>query len=209
MQSRTSLNGRSRRLRALAMPGNPWQVPLLRPAPIPVHDHRDVPRQPFQVQFFEQMRFFGGHRSERASRMCARASHVNPNQLPLCRKVNTPLSTVQRAFLGELFLCFLSDHSGRSQPGVPFHHCARPCPTRTKVNTIMATAVIQATMLNDSVLVCSPIKSLRFTRSRIKITTIGSHTPLPTCEKMKIFHSGAFGSSTMPAPTTIKIVYSQ
>jgi hypothetical protein len=78
--------------------------------------------------------------------------------------------------------------------------------TTTNVSKIIAMAVTQATMLNVSVLTYSPIKSRRFTSSKIKISTTGSQTPLPTCEKIKIFHNGAFGSRTIPAPTAIRIV---
>src|SRR5258708_7854188 len=73
----------------------------------------------------------------------------------------------------------------------------------------MAIAVVQATTLNVVVFTYSPIKSRRFTSSKMKITTTGSQKPLPTCEKIRIFHSGAWGNSKKPAPTTIKTVNSQ
>ena len=41
---------------------------------------------------------------------------------------------------------------------------------------------------------------------KMKMMTMGSQTPLPTWEKMKIFQRGAFGSMTMPAPTTMRMV---
>ncbi len=71
----------------------------------------------------------------------------------------------------------------------------------------MAIAVTHATMLNVSVFTCSPIRSLRFTSSRMKMITIGSQMPFPTCEKMKIFQRGTCGIRMMPAPTAIKSVY--
>ena len=80
---------------------------------------------------------------------------------------------------------------------------------QTAVITIMAMLMNQATMLKLSEFTYSPIKSRRFTSNKMKISTTGNHTPLPTCEKIKIFHNGALGSRTMPAPTAIKIVYSQ
>ena len=39
---------------------------FLRPTPIAVHNHRDVPREPFKVQALEQARLFRRHCSERA-----------------------------------------------------------------------------------------------------------------------------------------------
>ena len=48
------------------------------------------------------------------------------------------------------------------------------------------------------------VRNTRFFRH-----TTGSQKPFPTCENIKIFHSGACGNKTIPAPTTIKIVYSQ
>src|SRR6266404_4956968 len=60
----------------------------------------------------------------------------------------------------------------------------------------MAMPVTQPTTLNVSVFTYSPIRSRRFTSSNMKITTTGSQKPLPTCEKIRIFHSGACGSST-------------
>ena len=42
------------RLDAGAMPLDPRQVALRRPAPVAVHDHRDVPRQPVEVDLPRQ-----------------------------------------------------------------------------------------------------------------------------------------------------------
>src|SRR5882757_7656427 len=74
----------------------------------------------------------------------------------------------------------------------------------TSVNTIMAIAVTHAMTLNVRVLTYSPIRSRRLTNNKMKINTTGSQMPFPTCEKIKIFHNGAFGRSTIPAPTAIK-----
>ena len=49
----------------------------------------------------------------------------------------------------------------------------------------------QAITLKLSVLVCSPIKSRRLISSRMKISTTGSQMPLATCERTRIFNSGA------------------
>ena len=57
----------------------------------------------------------------------------------------------------------------------------------------MAMAVIQATTLKAKVLVCSPIKSLRLTRSRMKMVTIGepdSVTDLRIDENLPERHVG-------------------
>ena len=59
--------------------------------------------------------------------------------------------------------------------------------------------VAQAITLKVKVLVCSPIRSRRLIRRRIKISTTGSQTPLATCEKIRIFNRGALGNRMMPA----------
>jgi hypothetical protein len=41
----------------------------------------------------------------------------------------------------------------------------------------------------------------------MKISTTGSQNPFATCERIRIFSSGAFGIKMMPAPTTINAVY--
>ena len=65
------------------------------------------------------------------------------------------------------------------------------------------TTVTQATTLNAGVFTCSPIKSRRLMSSNMKIRTTGSQTPLPTCERTRIFSSGARGIRMTAAPTTI------
>ena len=48
------------------MPGRARQMLALRPTAIAIHDDRDVPRQPGQVQASQQLRFFRGNGSESA-----------------------------------------------------------------------------------------------------------------------------------------------
>jgi hypothetical protein len=64
-QSRARFDRRARRLRSRTVPRDPRKVPLLCPPPVAVHNHRDVPRQPRQVQLFEQTRLFWRYRAER------------------------------------------------------------------------------------------------------------------------------------------------
>src|SRR5258707_8627994 len=50
---------------------------------------------------------------------------------------------------------------------------------KTSVNAIIAIAVTHATALNVTVFTYSPIKSRRFTNSKMKINTTGSQKPFP------------------------------
>src|SRR6267378_3992604 len=109
--------------------------------------------------------------------------------LPLCRKVNTPLPTRATHFWSKSNLALVSEV-------FRLHHLTNELEGAPPL-------VCKGGLLPPNV------TTFRFTSSKIKITTIGSHTPFPTCEKIKIFHSGTLGISTIPAPTRIKIVYSQ
>ena len=71
---------------------------------------------------------------------------------------------------------------------------------------IMMMLAAQATMLKAQVLMCSPIRSRRLISSKIKIRTTGSQTPLATCEKTRIFNSGALGIRMIPPPAMINPV---
>ena len=66
LQARASFNRRARRLCAGAVARHAWQMPLLRPAPIAVHDDGHMPRQALQIKLFEEKRFLGCQRSQRA-----------------------------------------------------------------------------------------------------------------------------------------------
>src|SRR5208283_980733 len=316
VQPRTRLNRCPRRLRSRSVSRHPRQVPLLRPAAVPIHDHRDMPRQSRQVQLLQQPCLFRCNRTKglgsQRLRMCSGVCHGQSANLLYAAKLTHPSLPAQSPVPAQLrarapatesvpaswvslsglwllgstylglrvpqvpilhlglgflfsssanlsvlcasalsltlsylcFLCvptsvngacpdpvgvlpsflavfpdrrypsFLTYHlklktDNFSLPALPCNHCKIACPISTIVRIIIATAVIHATTLNASVFVCSPIKSFRFTSSRMKITTMGSHTPFPTCENIKIFHSGTFGISTIPAPTTIRIVYNQ
>jgi hypothetical protein len=48
-QSRARFNCYPRRLRSRAVSRNPRQVPLLRPPPVAIHNHCNVPGQPRQI----------------------------------------------------------------------------------------------------------------------------------------------------------------
>src|SRR5229473_5989385 len=72
---------------------------LLRPAPVPVHDHRNMPRQPFPIQFFQDKRFLCGHRTESSSRECKRVSHDGFRSIFLyAAKLTHPFTPAQRTF---------------------------------------------------------------------------------------------------------------
>ena len=70
----------------------------------------------------------------------------------------------------------------------------------------MATLVTQAMTLNVRLFTCSPINSRRLMSRIIKISTMGSQTPLATCDRTRIRQSGALGIKIKPPPTTIRIV---
>jgi hypothetical protein len=58
MEARTGFDGDPGGMRASAMSGNAWEMALLGPTAVPVHDDRDVPGQAGEIEFFEQWGFF-------------------------------------------------------------------------------------------------------------------------------------------------------
>jgi hypothetical protein len=64
MEARTGFDGDAGGLRASAMSGNAWEMALLGPTAVPVHDDSDVPGEPREIEFFEQRGFFGSDRAE-------------------------------------------------------------------------------------------------------------------------------------------------
>ena len=59
IQPRASFDDHARGFHARSMPGNPRQMATLRPAPVAVHDCRDVNGKPVGVQLFEEGSLFG------------------------------------------------------------------------------------------------------------------------------------------------------
>jgi len=64
MEARTGFDGDAGGLRASAMSGNAWEMALLGPTAVPVHDDSDVPWEARKIEFFEQRGFFGSDRAE-------------------------------------------------------------------------------------------------------------------------------------------------
>ena len=93
---------------------------------------------------------------------------------------NGDLGYPHKGDLGEAFAEFAADRLGgwSPDPGLIF---AIP-----DVVTGIA-VVIQAITLKVRVFTRSPMRSRRFTSKRMNTNTTGSQTPLPTCERMRIF----------------------
>ena len=64
MEARAGFDGHARGLRAGAMSGDAGEMAFLGPAAIAVHDNGDVAREAGKIEFFEQVRFFGGDGTE-------------------------------------------------------------------------------------------------------------------------------------------------
>src|SRR5260370_42316161 len=118
----------------------------LRPAPVPAHDDRHVPRQPCHVQLAQQLRLFRSDRPQRAGvrqsqwGMRFQRPHAFVTKFPLRRKVNT----AARA-------CAMLECPVRHQ-GVGGGDWNIEVYASTSVKTIMPMAVTHETILNVSVL---------------------------------------------------------
>jgi len=64
-QTSAGLDGNACRLRPRTVPSDPWQVPLLRPPAVAVHNHGHMPREPPEIELFEQACLFRCVRAKR------------------------------------------------------------------------------------------------------------------------------------------------
>jgi len=83
------------------MPRRARQVLALRPAAVAVHNDRDVPRQPRQIQLGQQLRLFRGHRAESTAigygncRMRFHRQHAFPGNSLYAAKLTHRLTLAQ------------------------------------------------------------------------------------------------------------------
>src|SRR5580700_1840682 len=128
------------------MTSHAGQVPLLRPAPIAVHDDGYVSRQAAQIELFKQQGLLGSQRSQRAGggnlqrRVWFTVRHEVPGVSSLRRKVNIRFGS------GAMPGCRFGhhrfeDHLASRQPAGGGAAWKSDVKTSTSVRIIMAMAV--------------------------------------------------------------------
>jgi hypothetical protein len=89
VQTRGGFDGHAGGLRASAVSRDTGKMAFLSPAAVAVHDDRDVARKAGEIEFFEEMRFFGGD-GAKSFELRAGVRHGEfPGKSSLRRKVNT------------------------------------------------------------------------------------------------------------------------